>query len=63
MIERKRQDVQIPYPVSRRVPAGDGIARSFGDAEMWFLPRISVLVVVKRVRRTSWSLILRVKLG
>ena len=30
---------------------------------MWFLPRISVLVVIKRVRRTSWNLILRIKLG
>ncbi len=30
---------------------------------MWFLPRISVSVVYKRVRRTSVILILRVKLG
>ena len=30
---------------------------------VWFIPRIGVLVVVKRVRRTSLHLILRVKLG
>jgi hypothetical protein len=30
---------------------------------MWFVPRISVSVLFKRVRRTSVTLILRVKLG
>ncbi len=30
---------------------------------VWFVPRIRVCVMFRRVRRTSWNLILRVELG
>ncbi|GJD34400.1 hypothetical protein QO012_002398 [Methylobacterium aerolatum] len=30
---------------------------------MWFVPRIRVCVLFRRVRGTSWHLVLRVSLG